>query len=135
MTNGIYNLLDQLNNDIGKILVVGDLKMYVDKITTKATILAVHQQSLLKGFIAYYDNDENKKNAFLTMLAVHMDCRNRGYGKALLEFSIANLKRAGFETYSLQVREENIGAKQLYESMGFIVKGKSHANYSMALAL
>jgi ribosomal-protein-alanine N-acetyltransferase len=52
-------------------------------------------------------------------LAVLPRYRRKGIGKALMQRSIALLRRRGFETVYLNVREDNETAIQLYESLGF----------------
>ena len=52
-------------------------------------------------------------------LAVLPGYRRKGIGKALMRRSIASLRRRGFETVYLNVREDNDAAIRLYENLGF----------------
>lgn len=49
----------------------------------------------------------------------------RGYGKALLDKAIEELKLLGFEFVLLWVLEKNYGARKFYEKYGFIFQGES----------
>ena len=115
-------LIDFLNNrnneEKGELLDI-NIPNYVDKIIKYATIISIIKNGNLKAFIAFYENDEDKLSAFLTMIAVEKESANLGYGKILLESSIKEIQRKGFEFYRLEVREGNIKAIKLYESFGF----------------
>jgi ribosomal-protein-alanine N-acetyltransferase len=55
----------------------------------------------------------------LLNLAVHPDWRRLGVGGALLDYVIAQGTAAGYRSLSLEVREANLPARQLYASRGF----------------
>lgn len=47
------------------------------------------------------------------------DYMRKGYGKALLQAAVSELKKLGFEDVFLWVLEENIRARRFYERFGF----------------
>lgn len=47
------------------------------------------------------------------------DYMGKGYGKALLQAAVSELKKLGFEDVFLWVLEENIRARRFYERFGF----------------
>ena len=53
-------------------------------------------------------------------IAVHPDCRRRGIACALLGELVNQLSECGSHILRLEVRESNVPAIALYESMGFI---------------
>lgn len=55
----------------------------------------------------------------LLFLAITNDARGKGYGRALAQGAIADMKREGARKVVLDVREENKPARALYESLGF----------------
>ena len=57
--------------------------------------------------------------AHITQLCVRPSYRGRGFGRALLTHSLAQLSRDGFKTVSLTVTERNEAAQELYLQHGF----------------
>ncbi len=75
-------------------------------------------------------NEENKLVAYIDFwitfdsstifkIVTHEDYRNKGYGKLLLNHVIEYLKTQEVLYLTLEVRESNIFALKLYESVGF----------------
>lgn len=60
----------------------------------------------------------------ITNIATHPDFRRMGYGKAVCEALIKYAKNNRLDSISLEVRESNKAAIQLYSSLGFKVEGK-----------
>lgn len=60
--------------------------------------------------------------AQITTVAIDETLRGNGYGKLLLEY-VMNYARITSEMMSLEVREENLAARRLYESLGFTYGG------------
>lgn len=54
-------------------------------------------------------------------LAVRADCREAGVGSALLHRIIGDARSSGFQAVSLDVGDDNPGARRLYERFGFRV--------------
>ena len=63
-------------------------------------------------------------------IATHPDYRRRGYGKAIVEALIKYAKINGLDSISLEVRESNAAAIELYSSLGFKVEGKRRDFYT-----
>lgn len=59
----------------------------------------------------------------ITNLAVHPDYRKKGIGKKLMESLISSLKNENCNAITLEVRESNTIAKNLYKSLGFLSEG------------
>ena len=66
----------------------------------------------------------------ITNIATHPDYRRRGYGKAIVEALIKYAKINGLDSISLEVRESNAAAIELYSSLGFKVEGKRRDFYT-----
>jgi ribosomal-protein-alanine N-acetyltransferase len=114
---------------------IGNTDEYVDKISNHSTILPFIEEGRLQGFISYYNNDPDKENAFLTLIAIHPDFQGKGLGKKLLSFSIADLEQKKFKNYSLEVLKDNTIAIALYESFGFKIKEDRDLVWLMNLEL
>ncbi|MDP4133925.1 MAG: ribosomal protein S18-alanine N-acetyltransferase [Bacillota bacterium] len=66
------------------------------------------------GFYFFIDESE------IVRIAVHKDNRGRGCGRAILIAMVDEAKSLGAKNIFLEVRESNVVARKLYESMGFI---------------
>lgn len=108
---------------------------YANKIFSKARLHLHIEKEEIVAFIAYYANDYESGKAFVTLIGVTAPYRGKGIAKALLELSIALLKKEGFKTYSLEVGKENLQALNLYKNLGFIVEEERGPKYLMTLLL
>jgi len=61
--------------------------------------------------------------AHLTTIAVHSSCRRRGLGSYLVHLAIDLARRNRAKRMTLEVREKNIPAIELYRKLGFVRKG------------
>lgn len=68
--------------------------------------------------------------AELGNVAVAAEARQRGLGKVLVESALARVRRRGARECFLEVRESNLVARRLYESLGFAAIGRRRRYYS-----
>ena len=125
----IYNQIEDMIREEQKLkgkdfIDVGNLNNYIDKIKNKAELIAHIIEGTCVGFIAFYANDEAKENAFITMVMIRSDMRGRKIACSLLTAVLENLKSRGFKFCNLEVKENNVNAIKLYESLGFKIKNK-----------
>ena len=66
----------------------------------------------------------------ITNIATHPDYRRRGYGRAIVEALIKYAKNNRLDSISLEVRESNRAAIDLYSKLGFKVEGKRRDFYT-----
>ena len=66
----------------------------------------------------------------ITNIATHPDYRRQGYGRAVVESLIKYAKNNRLDSISLEVRESNKAAIELYSSLGFKVEGKRKDFYT-----
>ncbi|MBX6423134.1 ribosomal protein S18-alanine N-acetyltransferase [Thermosulfurimonas sp. F29] len=62
-------------------------------------------------------------------LAVDPEFRGRGFGRALLETGLRLGRIRGARRATLEVREGNLPARRLYESLGFRLEGRRRGYY------
>jgi ribosomal protein S18 acetylase RimI-like enzyme len=111
------------------------IEEYVQKILSRANILAYMQRGVISSFIAYYCNDPSFENAFLTMLCVSPEYTRLGLGKLLLQSSIMDLQKRRFSQYFLAVTKDNDVAIQFYSKNGFAIVGEEGNSFKMNKAL
>lgn len=63
-------------------------------------------------------------------VATNLAYRNQGLAKAVLEFVFDECVKRGITIISLEVRESNLPAISLYESLGFSIEGKRKNFYT-----
>ncbi|WP_053991854.1 N-acetyltransferase [Mangrovimonas sp. TPBH4] len=127
--------LKAIDANTGLSVVPRDVEPYVDKLLENATIIPLREGGVLNAFIAYYDNQEDSKIAYLSMLAVSSMARGQGIGSQLLDASIEKLKQKGFRGYRLEVLKSNDKAIRIYDKFGFKVIGEDGQMYKMEKTL
>ena len=78
------------------------------------------------GFIIFWITFEN---ATICQIATKKTFRNMGFATKLIEFSEKLLKEKEVEFYTLEVREGNLAAINLYKKMGFLTITKKEKYY------
>lgn len=66
----------------------------------------------------------------ITNIATHPDYRRQGYGKAIVQALVKHAKLNGLDSISLEVRESNRAAIDLYTKEGFKIEGKRKDFYT-----
>ena len=62
-------------------------------------------------------------------IAVRKECRGRGAGKKLMDAMVSFARSAGVEAVTLEVRESNLPAINLYKSYGFATEASRKDYY------
>lgn len=96
-----------------------DLDLYVAKLGEKAEIVSDFIAGRCRGFVAFYCNDMNTKQAYITLVLVDPRDRGLGLGKSLVASVLEMARRRGFSSCRLEVARRNELANAMYLSMGF----------------
>lgn len=99
-----------------------------EKFLKYARVISIKEKGEIMGFAGFYCNDDKDKNAYLSLIAVVPQYRNRGVGKSLLEEVVKQSKRAGMERLVLEVRKSNMVAIKFYEKLGFVYIDRNSEN-------
>jgi len=84
----------------------------------KASQVAIHRSSgKLAGVLAL--TSVRARTAHIPQIAVAKEFQGFGLGSVMLDRSLADLQKRGFEEVSLTVTDLNVGAVRLYERVGF----------------
>ncbi len=95
-----------------------DIKEYIDKILTRATIITSIRDKKMIGMIVFYDNDLVSKEAYITYLAVDGSWRKHGIASLLLENASYTAKKKGMK--SISVSTCNPKVVSFYQNHEFI---------------
>lgn len=68
--------------------------------------------------------------AHITSVTVSKNYRGLGYGRDQVKHLLTSAQDKGVRAYTLEVRESNWPARNLYESVGFHAEGRRKAYYS-----
>ena len=88
------------------------LRSQLDKTDSRCTVAA--EDDTVIGFLAF---EQVLDEGSIVDVAVHPDYRRRGIAKALITSAVNSAE--GLYTVFLEVRESNVPAVRLYESLGF----------------
>lgn len=88
------------------------LRSQLDKSDSRCTV-AVEGDRII-GFLAF---EQVMDEGSIIEVAVHPDCRRKGIARSMITAAIQSAE--GLNTVFLEVRESNIPAVSLYESLGF----------------
>ena len=107
---------------------------YIRKIGERAEILA-HYENGCTGFVAYYCNDYESRQAFITMVVVRPEQRGKGVAKALLQSVLTIMHQRGFARCSLEVAKNNTSAYKLSSSLGSQPSSEKEDSFILSLDL
>jgi ribosomal protein S18 acetylase RimI-like enzyme len=96
-----------------------NLDAYLDKIQKNAEFITHYSAGECAGFVAFYCNDKNKKNAYVTLVLLAPEFRGKGIASSLIRYTLEYCKNNKFEKCELEVRKDNYSAIRLYEVSGF----------------
>lgn len=97
-----------------------------DLTNENAVYFCLEDDGKVIGYVGMWQSfDEGNINN----IAVLPQYRRKGYGKLLLEHLIAYGKEHKLSFLTLEVRESNMGARALYQSVGFLEAGRRKKYY------
>ncbi len=117
----IYSVMTQLKNSIYSSIVQNDVFLIEisKKFSKYAEFYCLKQENEPIGFIAFYDNNQETKVAFLSMIIVSKEYQGQGVGKYLLNKMIEVCRIKGMNSITLEVDKTNENAIVFYEKHGF----------------
>jgi ribosomal protein S18 acetylase RimI-like enzyme len=119
-SNVILSHFAKLGNEfINKLEKTVDTKIYAAKLSDLSQMNAIFIKNDLVGLIAYYRNVENYE-IFISHVGVIPIWQNKGFASELVKSVIS--EASGYTT-RLEVFDENIAARRLYEGLNFHVSG------------
>lgn len=105
------------------------LVILADKFAQHAIFIVASDGNSEVGYVAFYCNDTENKNAFISMIIVGSEFQSKGYGRKLLEKSMKIAGQAGMQRIKLEVSRANSHALGFYDKFGFTLSSQSEASY------
>lgn len=112
-----------------------DLDRYLAKLGESAEIVSESFAGRCRGFAAYYCNDINTMQAYITLVLVDPRDRGLGLGKRLVGSVLEIARQRGFASCRLEVAQRNDVAYAMYLSFGFRVVELRDQKYLLEVAL
>jgi ribosomal protein S18 acetylase RimI-like enzyme len=112
-----------------------DIDLYLAKLGEKAEIVSDSLSDRCRGFVAFYCNDMNTKQAYITLVLVDPRDRGLGIGRALVAFVLGVARVRGFTSCRLEASKRNQIACSMYLSQGFRVVEERPTKYLMEIGL
>ncbi len=126
---------DEQARQAGRFIAHPDLAAYLAKLAERAELLIDSAEGRCRGLVAYYCNDLETRQAFITLVVVDPRDRSTGLGKALVGCVLAIARQRGFTSCRLEVAKDNQAAYELYSRQGFrVVEDRPH-NHLLEIAL
>lgn len=112
-----------------------DIDRYLAKLDAQAEIVADSVAGRCRGLVAFYCNDRNTKEAYITLVLVDPRDRGIGLGRALVAFVLGVAKERGFLSCRLEVSKHNRVAYDMYRSQGFYLVEERPRKYLLEIRL
>lgn len=119
----------------GRFVDNADLDAYLDKLDTRAEVVADTDAGRCRGFVAFYCNNMETRRAFITLVLVAPQDRGSGVGRALVSRALDVCRDRGFTSCGLEVRSDNDAAIALYSSLGFVMVSERDGRQTLESAL
>lgn len=99
-----------------------ELSVFCDKLLRKAKLFVSYSGGgKIIGLVALYANDFSNRYAYIPIVAVHKDFRNKGIAKTLVESAISYVRSMSRkEIRTLGIHTNNEVALHLYLEKGFV---------------
>lgn len=96
-----------------------EIEGYFSKIDSLSIFEKYYIENNLAGFVSFYCNNKESKEAFITMVLVDKSYRGEGIAQKLIIEVINIIKEKGFLKCVLEVKADNLNAIKLYSKIGF----------------
>ena len=96
-----------------------EIESYLSKIDSLSIFNKYYIENNLAGFVSFYCNNEESKEAFITLVLVDESYRGMSIAQKLIIEVIDIIKEQGFLKCNLEVKADNVNATKLYSKIGF----------------
>lgn len=112
-----------------------DLDGYLQKLKENAEFVTHFSSVDLSAFVAFYCNDPEGENAFITLVLTNPEFRGYGLASSLLKAVLDIVKRRGVSFCGLEVKKNNAAAISVYKKAGFVISEDREDSFLMKVRL
>jgi ribosomal-protein-alanine N-acetyltransferase len=109
-----------------------NIRSFHNQITKNNSLILVaaplEEKNSLYGYILVL---RHRKSARIYSLAVDSCVQNQGIARSLIQVALDQINHPSIQKVNLEVRESNIPAINLYQSLGFIKKSEKRDYYAL----
>ena len=121
--NNFHTLTANPDHDFDVMLEKRSPNKFQTKYFGKMDTMVMYEGDQPAGFISFFMKSTYKGK--ILFLAIDDKFRHKGYGKKLVEYALAKLKKQGAKVVKIATRTNNIPAQKLYGTkLGFVKTGE-----------
>ena len=105
-----------------------DYSEIFDKIDIYADFFVAYEEGEVCGYAAMYNNNQDLKKAYITMIGVRKTFQHKHIGSKLISACIDSAKDKGMVAIRLEVLKENTKAISFYKNAGFVYERSCSEN-------
>ena len=99
---------------------ISSLPQYAEKVVRFGKVLVAVKNDNVVGLCAFYDNNQDLKNGYITLIGVKEEYRNCHIGQKLLIACEEMMRQSGMQSVKLEVDNDNEVATHFYTRKGYV---------------
>lgn len=99
---------------------ISSLSEYAQKVVCFGRVLIAVKNGNVVGLCAFYDNNQDLKIGYITLIGVKEEYRNCHIGQTLLLACEEMMRQSGMQSVRLEVDNDNEVATHFYICMGYV---------------
>lgn len=127
----VWKILDLVYDEI----TIPNYEEYKEKVCQHAQILKAVYNGIIVGFVAFYANNIETKQAYITQIIVLKEYQNKHIGHMLLTKCFDYSRDVGMKECKLEVYNDNLNAIAFYKKNGFCFKENASEKSKYFLAI
>lgn len=117
----IKNTISAFKNVYSAYVFIQNPERYYQTICDNSIFIVALIGNVVCGFCAFYANNADSREAFISLIAVRPEFQKKGIGRMLINYACEMAKQRGMRTIRLEVNKANEKAKAFYRTNGFAV--------------
>lgn len=127
--NEIFSVINECDYSFSDSIVKRkDFENLLDKIYNFALFLTIYVCDQLAGYVAFYANDKETKEAFISLIAIKTEFQKQNLGTELIKMCEKKSYKLGMNFVRLEVNDYNSNAINFYKKNGYFFDGRCSEN-------